>query len=111
MFFDIRAINFGLSPALTDHVQRRLTRALDRFDRRVDSVHVRLSDLNGPKGGVDMQCHVQVNLNHSGTVFIHQVHEDIYSAIDRAATRLKRTVRRRINRRRDAKKERRSPAG
>ncbi len=109
MFFDIRAINFGLSPALTEHVQRKLTNALDRFDQRVSSVRVRLSDLNGPKGGVDMQCHVQVNLVHSGSVFIHQVHEDIYSAIDGAASRLKRTVRRHINRRRDSKKERRTP--
>lgn len=102
MVLDVRGINVDVGGSLSEYAERRLNSALDRFTHRVRRVGVRLTDLNGPKGGASMQCRVIVHLEHAEPVVIEQVEHDLYTAVDRAATRTKRTVRRHINRRRDA---------
>jgi len=104
MTFDVQSMNFGQSDALYDYAVKSLGAALDRFDKRVDHVTVRLTDENGPRGGKDMKCRLVVALHRFGTVVIDQEDMDPYNAIDRAAERAKRTVRRTINRRRDSRR-------
>jgi len=62
---------------------------------------MRLSDINGPRGGLDKCCHLQVKLDRLQDVVIEDIEADLYIAIDRAANRAGRTVRRRLDRRRD----------
>lgn len=101
MTVHVQAMNFGSSDALFDHARRRMSTCLDRFGRRIKRVSVILRDENGPKGGPDMRCQVRVELDAEGSVIVEQSDADVYSAIDRAADRVKRTVRRRIGKRRD----------
>ena len=99
----VRSTNIDLSPSLIDHVERSLGRALDRFAHRVSRIMVVFSDINGPnRHGVDTRCNVVADLGRSGTIVVEHIHEDAYAAADLASGRLKRAVRRRINRRRDA---------
>lgn len=101
MRFDIQARGFELTPALRQHAERRLRFALARAEESVRKVSVRLSDVNGPRGGQDKQCHLRVALNHLSDVLIEDIEADLYAAIDRAADRAGRTVARRLARSRE----------
>ncbi len=51
MQIDIKASNFPLTNALRRHVEGRLRAALSFYDEHIQRVNVRLSDINGPRGG------------------------------------------------------------
>ncbi len=101
MRIDIQARSFSLTEALREHIKRRLGFALSSRDEHIQRVQVRLSDINGPRGGDDKQCHIQVRLTHLPDVVIEDTEADMYAAIDRAADRAGRTVGRRLMRQRD----------
>jgi putative sigma-54 modulation protein len=101
MQIDIQARNFQLTNAMRGHVIRRLGFALSTKDAHIQRVKVRLSDINGPRGGEDKCCHIQVIIPHLPDVVIEDTEEDLYVAIDRAADRAGRTVARRVTRQRD----------
>ena len=101
MQIDIQARNFSLTHALRGHIERRLGFALSTRDDHIQRVKVRLSDINGPRGGEDKCCQIQVVLSQLTDVVIEDTEVDMYSAIDRAADRAARTVGRRLNRQRD----------
>ena len=98
MQLDIQALNFPLTSALRDHIERRLAFALSIRDEHIQRVVVRLSDVNGPKGGEDKCCHIQVVLPKLADVVIEDTELDMYVAIDRATDRAGRTVGRRVDR-------------
>lgn len=98
---DIKARNFVLTNALHDHVNRRLNFALGRVADHVHKVTVRLSDINGPKGGIDKHCHIHVALRQLPDVVIEDIEADLYYAINRATDRASRGVARRLGRQRN----------
>lgn len=100
MQIDIQALNFYLTDALRDHIERRLGFALSSRDEHIQRIMVRLSDINGPRGGEDKCCHIQVVLPKLTDVVIEDTEVDMYAAIDRATDRAGRTVGRRLSRQR-----------
>ncbi len=100
MQFNIQARNFSLTEALRDHIERRLGFALGSRNDQIQRIIVRLSDINGPRGGVDKHCHIQVVLARTSDVVIEDTEANLYTAIDRAADRAGRTVGRRLARQR-----------
>jgi ribosome-associated translation inhibitor RaiA len=100
MQIDIQARNFLLTDALRNHTKRRLGCALSARDDHIQRVIVRLSDINGPRGGADKCCHIQVAIPHLPDVVIEDTEANLYAAIDRAAGRAGRTVGRRLMRKR-----------
>ncbi len=100
MQIDIQARNFSLTEALRSHIERRLAFALGTRDHHIRRIVVRLSDINGPRGGIDKHCHLQVLLAHMPDVVIEDTESDLYAAIDRACDRAGRTVGRRLDRQR-----------
>jgi len=101
MQIDIQARNFSLTKALRNHIERHLRFAMETRDEYIQRVIVRLSDINGPRGGKDKCCHIQVVLPHLSDVIIEDTEVDMYEAIDRAFDRASRTVGRRLARQRD----------
>ena len=101
MQIDVQALRFELTPALRTHTERRLQFALGRFNAQVSRLWVRLSDVNGPRGGDDKRCHVRITLTDAPEVVIEDTEADLYVAIARAADRAGRTVARRLGRSRD----------
>ena len=93
----IQAIGFPLTDALETHVHNRLGFTFSRTSGRVRRVTVRLSDLNGPRGGIDKCCLVEVRLDGLPTVVVGDVQPDMYTAIDRAIGRAARSVLRRLS--------------
>lgn len=109
MQINIQARNFPLTDALRSHVERRLGFALSSRDDHIQRITVRLSDINGPRGGADKRCHIQVVISQLADVVIEDTELDIYTAIDRAADRASRTLDRRLSRHRDNQRSIRLP--
>ncbi|MEQ8211540.1 MAG: hypothetical protein RH917_17070 [Lacipirellulaceae bacterium] len=91
-----------------DYAERRLRFALSRFHNKIDDVILVLSDLNGPKGGVDQHCKLLVKLKRSSEIVITDSDSDLLTCIARTAERAGRTVSRAIDRNRMTKRRRRT---
>jgi ribosome-associated translation inhibitor RaiA len=103
MKIDVRFRGLEPSDALRDHAVRRIHFHLSRFGHEISSVLVRISDVNGPKGGVDKQCQVTVRGRRLSDVIIDDLSGDAYSAIDMAVERVSRAVGRELERVRGAR--------
>lgn len=94
----IYARGLDLTDGIEDHVHRRLRYALGRFSDRLTRVVVRLSDVNGPRGGVDKRCLVTVGVPGQPDVVVKASKTDFYSAVDRAASGAGRSLVKRLKR-------------
>ncbi len=101
MRINIQALGFDLTDALREHTQRRLRFALSWASQDVRKLTVRLSDVNGPRGGSDKRCRIRIPLPGTRGLVIEDTEADLYIAIDRAAERAERAVARRLERLRE----------
>lgn len=106
MRLDIQARGFDLTEGLRGHTERRLQFALNWASHDVRTVSVRLFDINGPRGGSDKRCRIQIPLSGGQDVVIEDTQSDLYVAIDRAADRTERALARRLERLRENRLER-----
>lgn len=109
MRMDIRSQGFSLTAGLRDYIRNRLAYGLSYGDQAISRISVRLSDINGPRGGPDKRCLVEVQLKAASSVVIEDVEADLYTAIDRATERARRAVARRLARRREFARAARLP--
>jgi hypothetical protein len=82
---------------LGELVNRRAAVALGRFSSHVTSVTVRLEDLNGPRGGVDKRCSLEVT-GTFGERVVEARDQTFRTAIDRAFATMQRCLVRAIQR-------------
>ena len=92
MNFDIQCLRFPITPRLADHTGRRLRFAMSHHSDLIRRVVVRLGDANGPRGGVDKFCRIQVYLMDAPVAVIEENGTDLYAVINRAADRVGRVV-------------------
>jgi putative sigma-54 modulation protein len=98
MIVDIHGQGFTVTPALAEHMRRRLGFVLTRHSDRIQRVAIRVGDENGPRGGVDKYCRIQVQLLDAPVAVIKDVGAELYAVIDRAADRVGRVVVKRLDR-------------
>jgi len=92
--------------------ERRLRFALSRFALRIERVEAVFTDVNGPKGGRDVLCCLQVGLRGAQDVLVRDAGESVEAVMAGAADRAARTVARRLQRRMDQRRELRpNPVG
>ena len=96
MRVDVKGRRLDVSDALRAYTQRRLNFAIGSFEPRIIRTQVCLADVNGPKGGVDKWCAIAVCLVQIGWVFATAESASAYSAVDRAASRIRTVVARQI---------------
>jgi ribosome-associated translation inhibitor RaiA len=72
---------------LRDLAERRVRFVLRRLGRLVPRAEVQLSDLNGPRGGVDKRCQVELRTDGAGSVVVASVAKDWRTALDNALAR------------------------
>lgn len=101
MIIDVRSKNLDLTPAERAHAEHSLSAALDRFAPRIDQVRVSIADVNGPKGGIDKACRVQVHGRSGWEVLVSQADADVFALIDRASQRAGQAVARLLDRAHD----------
>ncbi len=104
MKIDVRFRGLAGSDALRDHAVRRVLFHLSRFGSEIRAVQVRISDVNGPKGGVDKQCQITVRGRALSAVVIEDLSADSWSAVDLAVARAGRAVGRDLERSRAARR-------
>lgn len=83
---------------LRDLTERRVRFVLRRLGWLVPRAEVEMSDVNGPRGGIDKRCQVQIRTDGAGDVVATSVAADWRTALDNAlarATRFLMRVRRR----------------
>lgn len=100
MHIDIQARGFPMTDALREHTQRRLAYAMSWAGRDLTKINVRLSDVNGPRGGADKRCTISL-AQGDASVVVEDTQADLYLAIDRAIERTKRALTRRLARARN----------
>lgn len=101
MRIDIQTSGFKLTDGLRAHAERRLQFALSWAAHDVRNIVVRLSDINGPRGGNDKRCLIQIPIPGRPDVVIEDTESDLYVAIDHAVGRIERSVARRLQRKRE----------
>jgi ribosomal subunit interface protein len=84
---------------LNDHLKGYVAAKIEQpaakyFDGPAVSLEVELSNLFGPKGGLDKRCEVVMALPRQHVLRIEEVSDDLYKAIDTAGDRLLRSIER-----------------
>lgn len=100
MRIDVRTKHVELMDKLRAHVERRVHFALSRLAPEIESVIVRVEDINGPRGGADKHVSFAVRGPRIGSLQIEETNEDELAAIDLVADRAARNVTRALQRRR-----------
>ena len=72
---------------LRDLAIERLQFSMRRVTWLVPRARVLLSDVNGPRGGVDKRCQLEIRTANAGTLVITSVARDWRSALDRSLAR------------------------
>jgi ribosome-associated translation inhibitor RaiA len=90
----IDEVNPEIAPQLRAYAERRLTFALRRFHQQVRYVRLRLTDVNGPKHGVDARCALTAQLTNGKQVFVEATTSWPFRSVTQAAGRLSEAVRR-----------------
>lgn len=101
MHIDIQARGFELTDGLREHTIRRLSFATNWARDEVRRINVRLSDVNGPRGGEDKRCLIQIPLSGRPDIVIDDLETDLYVAIDKAIGRVERVLAKQIERARE----------
>jgi len=83
---------------LRDLTVERLRFALRRLTVLVPRAKVQFSDVNGPRGGVDKRCQVELKTDGVGTVVIASLARDWRTALDQSLTRATRVLTRSLQR-------------
>ncbi len=94
----IKVHRLELSRELRSTMERRICFALGRFGEAIRDVTVRLTDLNGPKGGIDKECLMVVKLRYGGEVLVQSNGKESMAALNYCADRMGRSVERELSR-------------
>ncbi|MBT3068865.1 HPF/RaiA family ribosome-associated protein [Rhodoferax sp. U11-2br] len=95
IFFESRVAN---GAQMRDLSMARVRFALRRLAASVPQVKLQFSDVNGPRGGVDKRCQVELTTAHASTVVIASLARDWRTALDRSLIRATRVVARKLQR-------------
>lgn len=93
---DIRLVTRHLdrTSSLVEYAQRRAAFALARFGTAVRGLDIRISDVNGPRGGTGIACLARLRLVNGDDVLVegtaNSPEEGIAVTISRLANRLRR---------------------
>ncbi|HRI18348.1 MAG TPA: HPF/RaiA family ribosome-associated protein [Burkholderiaceae bacterium] len=98
MQIDIQTFRLAVAPEHRERIRRRAGFALSRLQPHVERVEVRLSDINGARGGVDKQCRVMVTLTQGPAAVVEDLDADLPTLIDRAMARAGRVAAKRLAR-------------
>jgi len=72
---------------LRDLTERRVRFALRRLGWLVPRAEVQMTDVNGPRGGIDKRCQVELRTDGVGAVVVASVANDWRTALDNALAR------------------------
>ncbi len=89
---------------LRDLTERRVRFVLRRLGWLVPRAEVQMSDVNGPRGGIDKRCQVELRTEGAGSVVVASVANDWRKALDNALARAARFLMRSWRRSSDSRR-------
>jgi ribosome hibernation promoting factor len=95
----IEIAGLAIAPALRTRVVQRVRRALVGVQTSPVHVHVTFSDVNGPKGGLDARCAIDVRIPQTPPLHVEEVAERDVTAFDRSAAMISRRIAEQLGRR------------
>ena len=96
----IRVAGAALDDQERAYIARKLGMKLGKFATSIERVSERVTDVNGPRGGVDLRCRVKVVLSGLPSVIVERRNATKEAAIDTALRAIEASVRRVVGRRR-----------
>ena len=103
MHIEVRVKDLELSLKERELIERRVQTALGRHGRHIANVRVMLRDINGPRGGADKKCSLQITGLRSWSVNLTELGDDPLVAVDKVVDRAVISVERAISRARTIK--------
>jgi putative sigma-54 modulation protein len=94
--------NVGITPDQRLNMERCLQFAFDRFSSHTRTIDVSISDVNGPKGGDDLQCRMKIILEGKGDLVVEGKGVSVEAVVAETADRAALAVARRLDRLRDS---------
>jgi hypothetical protein len=82
------------------YIRRRLGEKLGKYASSIERVTVRVRDVNGPRGGIDLLCRIKVVLSGFPSVVVEHQAASLQPALTSALTGVERAVRRTVQRER-----------
>jgi putative sigma-54 modulation protein len=99
----MRGVHLELTDSLRDYANQHLVDPIAKFiDDEATEVEIALVDINGKKGGVDQECRVTVRMPGFSGIHITETAETMFQAIDALRDRLENTIKRTVEKRREA---------
>ena len=83
---------------LRDLTERRVRFVLRRLGWLVPRAEVQMSDVNGPRGGIDKRCQVELRTDGAGSVVVASVASDWRAALNTALAKAARFLMRALRR-------------
>jgi ribosome-associated translation inhibitor RaiA len=97
MRVSIHAHHLALPPNVASFLRKHVTVPLARlFDHPAAELSVHLGDARPRKGGVDQECRISFRMPGTRTMHVESVDDDLFKALLAASDRLKRLVRREL---------------
>jgi sigma 54 modulation/S30EA-like ribosomal protein len=96
----VRVMGGAIDDEDRDYIARKLGMKLGKFVASIERITVRVSDINGPKGGRDQRCQIKVVLSALPSVVVNETESTLPRTIDRAVDAAAIAVRRGVQRRR-----------
>ena len=97
---NIRVDGVALDDDDRAHIRRRLGEKLGKYASAIERVTVRVRDVNGPRGGVDLLCSIKIVLSGLPSVVVEHQAALLRPALTRALSAAERAVRQTLQRRR-----------
>ncbi len=94
----IIAKGIDASQSLREYISETVDSALYWAQDSIHFITVRITDLNGPKGGKDKRCQIHLKVPGMPNVIVSEVSSSLSSAIGRAAQRASNVVERALDR-------------
>lgn len=109
MQIDIQSRELLMTDAIYKYTELRLLYAVSLWQIHIHKAKVRLSNIHGIQGGTLKRCHLQFFVAGMSNIIVEDTESDLYSAIDRAMDRARRTVFRKIDQQKMLLKQGQSP--
>jgi hypothetical protein len=102
----IHAHHLSLPPDLGTFLHKHVTRSLARlYDGSAAELSVFLGDVRPKRGGVDQECRLTFRIPGAGMLSVASLKPDLYQALLDASERLKRVVKREVDKMRSGSRK------
>ena len=92
MNITIRTRHLELTPELHGQLHDRVAAALDRLATSIHTVDVTITDINGPRGGLDKHCRIRVRGPSLRAIVVEHLGADTVLTVAVAAERTEQAV-------------------